>query len=114
MLEELKKLVMNEESSYEDPQILHAALIVAICVDMVDGSDSTPAWHKEQKFLADKICPLIERFERDAAEGYAMMMRLAEWLTASLSRPFQSALQRLELDDPQKIFRAESAMTEVE
>lgn len=56
---------------------------------------------------------ITDRFQRAPEEGLALWAKIYEWAAAQIVSHHLSALQALEASNPQLIFGAESAMTEV-
>lgn len=64
-------------------------------------------------FFRDEILRRVEEFSRAEEETNQFLCELMERLQKSIMSQFQGELSKLEFYDPQRIFHAPSAMTEV-
>lgn len=65
------------------------------------------------KFFTQEVLPKIQEFSRTESEADALLVRFLERILQSGLTPFPAALMREEIFNPQEIFLAPSAMSEM-
>lgn len=115
LLETLKHRIMNAEEKRELRIDYDLAKICLVFLEFGGTMLRTPpnVGFDSWELFHETLLPSIEKFARAVEERDAMISDLLEWLIGSVTRDPRATLVRKEIAEPQTIFRAETATTEV-
>jgi len=116
--QELRQKLMREAEAWEETEENRGRFLLrlaeAIAALLVHKSEMRVPPTRASAFLFGKVTPEIESFARSEAEYWAILaMFLEKDVLPSALSSYYAELQRQEIEEPEVIFRAPSAMSEV-
>ena len=115
-LEEIKKLVLDEEREAHESRLPIYATH-AVILEYLSHKDAgntpfiadSPSKVRMRGVFHQTILPLVTDFARTDTEALSLIAELFVWTSASVARFFQNELMRQEIHHPEKILGSQSA-----